>query len=188
MRMGLKSKRGWCPYPLVYSQYGEPPPTTRAPTRPQPDPEPEALAEPVGNLEVPGGIGFVSGWVCDRERVEIIIAGGLHIPPVARNIGRVAWNISRGDTEAVCGDQDNGFITQWNWTLMGEGTYTAALVVDGKTVQIMIISGCGLLRLKDEYPSGCDVIANRLAGRTNGELRDAVAVQITRRGQGVAKL
>ena len=90
--------------------------------------------EPVGSLEVPGngsfqsGIGYVSGWVCDAERVAIVIDGGLHLPPVARNI-------SRGDTEAACGDQNNGFITQWNWNLMGDGTYTAALVVDGKTLQ-----------------------------------------------------
>ena len=86
------------------------------------------------SLEVPGngsfqsGIGFVSGWACEGELVEIVIDGGLRIPPVARNI-------SRGDTEAPCGDQNNGFITQWNWNLMGDGTYTAALVVDGRTIQ-----------------------------------------------------
>ena len=35
----------------------------------------------------------------------------------------------------MCGDQNNGFVLLWNWNLMGEGTYTAALVVDGRTVQ-----------------------------------------------------
>ena len=124
--------------PDGYSWYGEPPqqaynPPPGAPT-PDPEPEPEAPAEPVGNLEVPGngsfqsGIGYVSGWVCDAETVAIVIDGGLHLPPVARHI-------SRGDTEAVCGDQNNGFISLWNWNLMGNGTYTAALVVDGRTVQ-----------------------------------------------------
>ncbi len=54
--------------------------------------------------------------------------GGLHLPPVARNI-------SRGDTEAVCGDRENGFILLWNWNLMGEGRHTAELVVDGRTIQ-----------------------------------------------------
>ena len=36
--------------------------------------------------------------------------------------------------EAVCGDRDNGFILVWNWNLMGDGHYTAVLVVDGKTI------------------------------------------------------
>ena len=124
--------------PAGYNRYGEklpepPPPTTRRPPT-TPEPEPETPQETVGNLEVPAngsfqsGIGYVSGWVCEAERIAIVIDGGLHLPPVARNI-------SRGDTEAQCGDTENGFITQWNWNLMGEGTYTAALVVDGKTVQ-----------------------------------------------------
>ena len=103
------------------------------PEDPEPE-EPETPQEPVGLLEVPAngsfqsGIGYVSGWVCEAERVSIVIDGGLHLPPVAREI-------SRGDTEAICGDQDNGFILHWNYNLMGDGTYTAALVVDGKTLQ-----------------------------------------------------
>ena len=105
------------------------------PAQPCPDTNPNRYtAEPVGNLEVPSdgsfqsGIGYVSGWVCEGRSVSIVIDGGLHLPPVARNI-------ARGDTEAVCGDQDNGFILQWNYNLMGDGTYTAALVVDGQTLQ-----------------------------------------------------
>ena len=105
------------------------------PPEPAPTPEPEPTATSTRAwLEVPAngsfqsGIGFVSGWVCEAERVSIVIDGGLHLPPVARNI-------ARGDTEAVCGDTNNGFITQWNWNLLGEGTYTAALVVNGQTMQ-----------------------------------------------------
>ncbi len=101
----------------------------------EPTPTPESTATSTRAwLEVPAngsfqsGIGFISGWACEGELVEIVIDGGLRIPPVARNI-------ARGDTEAVCGDTNNGFITQWNWNLLGEGTYTAALVVDGRTVQ-----------------------------------------------------
>ena len=110
--------------PAGYSWYGERPGMWETPP----------TADPVGRLEVPAngsfqsGIGYVSGWVCDAERVSIVIDGGLHLPPVAREI-------SRGDTEAICGDQDNGLILHWNWNLMGDGTYTAALVVDGKTLQ-----------------------------------------------------
>ena len=85
-----------------------------------------------GAVEVPAdgsfqsGIGSVSGWVCEGR--SAVIDDGLHLPPVARNI-------SRGDTEEGCGDQDNGFILVWNWNLMGDGDYTASLVVDGQTIQ-----------------------------------------------------
>lgn len=95
-----------------------------------------ALAQdvPVGNLEVPGngsfqsGIGFISGWVCDGEVVEVVLNGDQRLPVTARGL-------ARGDTEAACGDQNNGFLTIWNWNLMGEGTHTAALVVDGQTLR-----------------------------------------------------
>lgn len=122
-----------------YGEFGNPDPVQRLPEptptpQPQPAPQPAPVQNPVGRLEVPAngsfqsGIGFVSGWVCDAETVAIVIDGGLHLPPVSRYIGR-------GDTEEICGDQNNGFITQWNWNLMGDGTYTAALVVDGQTLQ-----------------------------------------------------
>ena len=118
--------------PAGYNQYGEPPPpTARQPTTPEPEPEdPEDPEEPEPEpeepeatrawLEVPAngsfqsGIGFVSGWACEGERIQIIMNGGLHLPPVARNI-------SRGDTEAVCGDRENGFILLWNWNLFDGG-------------------------------------------------------------------
>ncbi len=95
-----------------------------------------ALAQdvPVGNLEVPGngsfqsGIGFISGWVCAGEVVEVVLNGDQRLPVTARGL-------ARGDTEAACGDQNNGFLTIWNWNLMGEGTHTAALVVDGQTLR-----------------------------------------------------
>ena len=125
---------------------------------PEPQEEPESPQEPVGNLEVPSdgsfqsGIGYVSGWVCDGARVSIVIDGGLHLPPVARNIGR-------GDTEAICGDRDNGFILHWNWNLMGDGTYTAALVVDGQTIQSNTFT---VTTLGEEFIRGIerDVVVN----------------------------
>ena len=152
--------------PPGYSWYGErpeptPPPTTRRPPT-TPEPELETPQEPVGNLEVPAngsfqsGIGYVSGWVCEAERVSIVIDGGLYLPPVARNI-------ARGDTEEVCGDQDNGFILHWNYNLMGDGTYTAALVVDGKTLQENRFT---VTTLGEEFVRGVerDVVVNDFPG------------------------
>ena len=102
-----------------------------------------------GNLEVPGngsfqsGIGFMSGWVCRGRNVEIVLNGIQRLT--------VARNIPRGDTEAACGDTNNGFITQWNWNLLGEGKHKAALVVDGRTVQENIFA---VTTLGEEFVRG----------------------------------
>ena len=114
--------------PDGYNQYGEP----------GAEPEPETPQEPVGNLEVPAngsfqsGIGYISGWVCNG-RVEIVLSD-YNYNDVQRLNSVPRW-VYRGDTEAACGDMDNGFITQWNWNLLGEGQHTARLVVDGQTIQ-----------------------------------------------------
>ncbi len=119
-------------YPQSQSPPRQSPPRGTPSPPPAPAPEPEAEA-PVGNLEVPGpnsfqsGIGYIRGWVCEGQEGEIYIDDGLRLPATARGL-------DRADTEAVCGDRDNGFILVWNWNLMGDGQYTAALVVDGKTI------------------------------------------------------
>ena len=85
------------------------------------------------SLEVPSdgsfqsGIGFISGWVCEGSRVELLID---HTSRLS-----VATGISRDDTEAFCGDTRNGFITQFNWNLIGEGQHTVSLIVDGEPLQ-----------------------------------------------------
>ena len=130
--------------PAGYSYWGEPPGTFTTP-------------EPTGNLEVPGngsfqsGIGFMSGWVCDGRNVEIVLNGTQRLT-VARGIGRA-------DTEAACGDTDNGFITLWNWNLLGEGQHTAMLVVDGQTVQSNTFT---ITTLGEEFIRGLerDVVVN----------------------------
>ena len=82
-----------------------------------------------GALEVPGpnasksGISFVSGWVCDATRIEIAVAEHRVTP---------AYRLDRRDTRPVCGDTDNGFIAQINWNLLGPGTVTVRLLVDGR--------------------------------------------------------
>ena len=85
------------------------------------------------SLEVPSdgsfqsGIGFISGWVCEGSRVELLIDDTSRLS--------VATGISRDDTEAFCGDTRNGFITQFNWNLIGEGQHTVSLIVDGEPLQ-----------------------------------------------------
>ena len=88
-------------------------------------------AAPKGSLENPGnrsfksGIGVISGWVCDATRVEVAI-GNRRSP--------VVYGTPRGDTAAVCGDTNNGFVTLVNWNLLGDGVHTMRLVVDGVAI------------------------------------------------------
>ena len=81
-----------------------------------------------GYLENPGaasfqsGIGVISGWVCDAEEVEIVLNGE---PQEA------AYGTARLDTEAVCGDSDNGFGLLFNWNLLEDGEHEVVALVDG---------------------------------------------------------
>ena len=82
-----------------------------------------------GYLENPGpnsfqsGIGLISGWVCEANRVEIALGIG----------GRqaAAYGTERTDTLAACGDTDNGFGLLFNWNLLGDGEHEVVAFVDG---------------------------------------------------------
>ena len=82
-----------------------------------------------GTLENPqpnsfqSGIGIISGWVCAAGTIAIVFNGG---PPV-----QAAYGTSRGDTQRVCGDSDNGFGLLFNWNLLGDGTHTVQALADG---------------------------------------------------------
>ena len=81
-----------------------------------------------GHLENPGaasfqsGIGVISGWTCDAEAVEIVLNGE---PQEA------AYGTARLDTEAMCGDSDNGFGLLFNWNLLRDGEHEVVALVDG---------------------------------------------------------
>ncbi len=81
-----------------------------------------------GQLENPGptsfqsGLGVLSGWVCDADIVEIEINGQ---PQPA------GYGTARGDTQAACGDTNNGFGLLFNWNLLGDGNHSVVALVDG---------------------------------------------------------
>ena len=81
-----------------------------------------------GTLENPGpdsfqsGVGVLSGWVCEAERVEIELNG---MPQQA------AYGTERRDTQAECGDTDNGFGLLFNWNLLSDGEHEVVALVDG---------------------------------------------------------
>ena len=87
----------------------------------------------VGYLENPGpnsfqsGIGVISGWVCAAEAIEIEIE--TESGEVERQVA--GYGTERLDTEAVCGDTDNGFGLLFNWNRLGDGEHTVVALVDG---------------------------------------------------------
>ena len=74
------------------------------------------------------GIGVLSGWVCEAEEVmlEFVRPNG-HLWTVP-----AATGTTRPDTEAECGDTDNGFGLLWNWNRLGPGMHTVRALVDGE--------------------------------------------------------
>ena len=68
------------------------------------------------------GVGVLSGWVCEAEEVVIQINGSpLPVP----------YGLARPDTQAVCGDTDNGFSRPINWNQLGAGRHELIALVDG---------------------------------------------------------
>ena len=70
------------------------------------------------------GLVVISGWVCDADVVEI------HFDGVPDPLD-AAYGTSRNDTQAVCGDTDNGFGVLLNANVLGDGEHTARAYADG---------------------------------------------------------
>lgn len=89
--------------------------------------EAAASTPPVGTLEVPqpgsdqSGVGVVTGWVCDAEKVTVVIDG------VER---QAAYGTRRSDTQQACGDTNNGFGYLVNWNLLGDGPHQVEVLAD----------------------------------------------------------
>ncbi len=69
------------------------------------------------------GIGVISGWACDAERIEIIFN--------ETDTWQASYGTRRTDTQGVCGDANNGFGLLFNWNLLGEGSHTVQALADG---------------------------------------------------------
>lgn len=88
-------------------------------------------AQGKGVLENPGpgsyqsGVGMISGWMCEAEKVEIIFNGN------ETDRWRVGYGTRRTDTQKECGDSNNGFGLVFNWNQLGEGEHTVVAQVDG---------------------------------------------------------
>jgi len=83
----------------------------------------QAILESPTQGSFESGVGLIRGWVCDAERVEISIDGGPLRP--------TAYGTKRGDTIAVCGDDNNGFGLTFNWNNLGDGLHNLRALADG---------------------------------------------------------
>ena len=85
-----------------------------------------------GYLENPGpnsfqsGVGVLSGWVCEADRVEMEIT--TKDGAVARHVA--GYGTERLDTQDACGDTNNGFGLLFNWNLLGDGEHAVVAYVD----------------------------------------------------------
>ena len=68
------------------------------------------------------GIGVISGFVCQAARIEIEFDG--------ETTFEAGYGTSRGDTQSVCGDTNNGFGLLFNWNLLGDGLHTVRALAD----------------------------------------------------------
>ena len=69
------------------------------------------------------GVDVISGWTCEADTLQVRFNGG---QPIA-----IPYGGTRGDTIAVCSDDDNGFSLAWNWALLGPGEHLIEIVKDG---------------------------------------------------------
>jgi len=122
-----------------------------------------ALAQTKGALETPSKDSYISGkymfsgWACDAELIEIVIDGGSGL--------KAAYGTTRGDTQSICGDSDNGFGLLYNMSTLGTGEHTAVAFADGleigrSTFYVQQLStgnflrGAESLALANNFPEG----------------------------------
>ena len=80
------------------------------------------------------GVGVISGWVCEAERIDIVFNPGT----ATAETWRAGYRTTRPDTaytpegEVICGDTDNGFGLLFNWNRLGDGPHTVSALADGE--------------------------------------------------------
>ncbi len=79
------------------------------------------------------GIGVISGWVCEAERIDIVF----NPDTATEETWRAGYKTTRPDTAytpegaVICGDTDNGFGLLFNWNRLGKGQHTVSARADG---------------------------------------------------------
>ncbi len=77
----------------------------------------------LGSEAFQSGLGFISGWVCEAEQVEIEFDG--------KTLVEAPYGLNQEDTLEACGDRNNGFGLVVNWNRLGDGKHTVRALADG---------------------------------------------------------
>ena len=81
---------------------------------------------PPGSFQ--SGVGVISGWVCEAERVDIVFNPGT----AKEQTIRATYGTNREDTQGACNDIDNGFGLLFNWNRLDDGVHTVQAQTDGE--------------------------------------------------------
>ena len=73
------------------------------------------------------GVGVISGWVCEAERIDIVF----NPDTATEETWRAGYRTTREDTESICNDSDNGFGLLFNWNRLSDGQHTVSARADG---------------------------------------------------------
>ena len=80
---------------------------------------------PPGSFQ--SGVGVISGWVCDAERIDIVFNPGTENEMTLQ----AGYGTNREDTQSVCNDIDNGFGLLFNWNRLRDGQHTVSALANG---------------------------------------------------------
>lgn len=86
-------------------------------------PTPARVLESPAQGAMLSGLGFIAGWKCNAGTITVRLNAGAPM--------LVATGQPRADTRRACGTEHNGFITQMNWALLGDGIHTAVAYDNG---------------------------------------------------------
>jgi hypothetical protein len=134
-----------------------------------------------GNLENPqpggreSGIGLVSGWFCNANRIDIEVDGATTY--------RAAYGTARADTTVVCGNGNSGFALLINWNTLGSGPHQIRALADGvefARAQANVVTlgaefqqgKAGTMRLDNFPDAGKGVIVEWQESKQNFVIRD----------------
>ena len=84
----------------------------------------EAILESPYEGSYESGIGLIRGWACQANKVEFQIDDGI--------MREAPYGSSRGDTETVCGDKNNGFGFTFNWNSLSNGQHNLKAFIDSE--------------------------------------------------------
>lgn len=101
------------------------------------NPQPESFAS---------GISVISGWVCNAQRVDIEIDGGVTFT--------AGYGTERPDTSEVCQNQgNNGFGLLFNWNRLLQGEHVVRALADGEEIGRATFT---VITLGQEFATGLD--------------------------------